>query len=215
MTNTFQVSRDIFELAEKPYSRLEAWLWLIANARWRSNCEIKRGQLETHYRSLAATWGWHRSRVDRFLRRLQTETKIETNSETKSIRITLCNYDKYQFGRDETETNSETKIETLKKQDINRLKQKKESSTSNSHDFEIFWGAYPKPRNGGKEKARQQFENLVKAGEDPDGLVAAATRYADCQKVADGYIVHVFRWLRDKRFNDEPDKQQPKPVRWM
>lgn len=69
--------------------------------------------------------------------------------------------------------------------------------------FDLFWQAYPTPRRGGKDKARVEFEKQVKLGADPDFLIGAATEYGTSKEVGDGYVVHVFRWIRDKRFDDE------------
>ena len=119
--NYFFINRSVFGSdtslgPEKPYSNFEAWLWLIAHARWRDNCEVERGQIKTHYRSLATAWGWTLGKTQRYLQRLVADTRIETNSETKSITLTICNYDKYQAGSNETDTISDTISDTFKRQ---------------------------------------------------------------------------------------------------
>lgn len=101
---------------EKPFTRLHAWLWLIAHAAWcptqrrvgRKVVTLDRGQTATTVRELAKTWGWHRSKVERFLRMLRLEAMIrtragetiaettgETTSRTRITIITICNYSKF------------------------------------------------------------------------------------------------------------------------
>lgn len=94
----------------EPYSRAEAWCWLIENAAWKSRREniagqivdIERGQLASSVRYLGAAWGWPKTTVARFLAHLQSEVMIQmcsktgTGSGTGASLITICNYDKFQ-----------------------------------------------------------------------------------------------------------------------
>jgi hypothetical protein len=104
----FAVDRGIFEhplfADEKPYSRFQAWLWLLKEAAWKpraynikgTSVLLQRGQLVHSVRYLATAWGWSKSTVERFLGRLKTETMIGTDSGTGFLVITICNYDAYQ-----------------------------------------------------------------------------------------------------------------------
>lgn len=104
----FAVDRGIFDHPlfdeGRPFSRREAWLWLVAEAAWKPRptrvsgqiIELKRGQLAHSVRFMAAAWGWSKSAVDRFLGRLKTETMIGTDGGTGCGVITICNYDEYQ-----------------------------------------------------------------------------------------------------------------------
>lgn len=95
----------------KDGERFRAWFWLIANACWKEArvdvggriVELERGQLCYSIRYLADAWGWPRTNVDRFLRRLEadsmlhvTRSKTGTGGGTAPIIITICNYAKYQ-----------------------------------------------------------------------------------------------------------------------
>lgn len=94
---------DLFE-TDEPFTRREAWIWLIVEAAWKDRTKrvdgktvaVKRGQVAHSIRFMAEAWGWHRTRVDRFLRELKIETMIETETETGITIITICNYDEYQ-----------------------------------------------------------------------------------------------------------------------
>jgi hypothetical protein len=103
---------DIFGNAE--YSERDAWVWLIEAACWQpktvrikgTKITLERGQMTFAVRFMSDKWGWSKSRVDRFLKRLSAENMISTCSKIgttaghaagqgQSI-ITVCNYEKYQ-----------------------------------------------------------------------------------------------------------------------
>jgi len=115
----FAVNRKIFDhplFCSRPEWH-RAWEWLIAGAAYCDRTkrlssrlvELQRGQLATTVRALAEEWGWSKSNVDYFLRRLEdegmivrarTRTKSRTsfgtrNSHTATL-VTICNYDKFQ-----------------------------------------------------------------------------------------------------------------------
>lgn len=103
---------DIFGNAE--YSERDAWVWLIENAAWRetkarikgSGVFLERGQMSFAQRFMAEKWGWSKSRVDRFLKRLCAEGMISICSKNGATAgqgsgqgqsvITICNYAQYQ-----------------------------------------------------------------------------------------------------------------------
>src|SRR4029077_19478225 len=85
----FAVSRGIFEHTlfthgKRPYSRREAWEWLIAQAAWKPKghrhvygiAELNRGQLSFTKRELAGIWRWPATNVLCFLHRLRLEEMI-------------------------------------------------------------------------------------------------------------------------------------------
>ena len=71
--------------------------------------------------------------------------------------------------------------------------------------FEDFWKAYPK-RQGANPKAPAQklFAAALKAGADPQAIVAGARRCAeqDRDKIGTPYIPQAVTWLRDRRWED-------------
>ena len=96
------------------FSRADAWVWLIENACWKPSrtrikgetIELERGELSFSIRFLAESWGWSKSRVDRFLSDLRDEGMIETRSKNGTVKrhkagqgqsiISIVNYRKYQ-----------------------------------------------------------------------------------------------------------------------
>src|ERR1700743_2469353 len=107
-----------------PFSRAEAWLWLILAAafkdrtvpvlagRQRKMVRVSRGELTYSIRFLAEAWRWSTNRVQRFLSELQSDGSIETRTETGQTRIFLCNYDTYQAPLSMTETQTEARSDT-------------------------------------------------------------------------------------------------------
>lgn len=90
----------------EPFSRRDAWLWLIANAAWKDRrvnhkgkmIEMKRGQVLAGRSFLAETWGWSEKQVRNFLGQCMAESMIEkgqSNGHWANV-VTICNYDAYQ-----------------------------------------------------------------------------------------------------------------------
>lgn len=104
----FAVDRGIWDHpmfeSREPFSRREAWLWLVSSAVWkgktifvdRKRVTLGRGQLAFSVRFMADQWGWSKSSVARFLDVLKTETMIETQAGQSITIITICKYDEYQ-----------------------------------------------------------------------------------------------------------------------
>lgn len=104
----FAVDRGIWDhpvlQSRDPYSKREAWLWLLSAATWRAKAvfvdgkrvELKRGQLAHSIRFMAEQWCWPKSNVCRFLHTLKTETMIGTESGTGITVITISKYEEYQ-----------------------------------------------------------------------------------------------------------------------
>lgn len=105
---------------DEPFSRAQAWAWLVEEARWRPSrisiagktVELQRGELSHSIRFLAKRWGWGKGVVERFIGRLKTETLIETRTETGQLIISIRNYDEMQATRHESGTASGTLFET-------------------------------------------------------------------------------------------------------
>lgn len=117
-TGYFATDRGIFHhwVARNP-KRFKAWQWLIADAAFTPQgrrgswgvVHVERGELATSLRILASKWGWPRSNVECFLRRLIRDgmiTAYKTRTPTRTPNgshldhditiITICNYDSFQ-----------------------------------------------------------------------------------------------------------------------
>lgn len=144
-TGWYSMSRGWYDhpiFSDASFCEPMAWEWLISRATYLKSgalrcvagkeIRLQRGQLCDSVRYMAQAWGWTKSRVERFLKKLRRAAMIETHSETGHNIITICNYDKYQpnqmlsgttFGtqtgrlQDDTETNN--KKEKIDKKDNN------------------------------------------------------------------------------------------------
>jgi hypothetical protein len=101
---------------DKPFNRGWAWVYLIADAAWRTEQRrvgripiiLERGQTAASQRVLAKAWGWHPAKVQRFLGTLKRDGMIRTmvpdaiaDATSDALRrsrvtvITICNYSKF------------------------------------------------------------------------------------------------------------------------
>jgi len=81
------------------FSRVEAWIYLMLNANGKEiifdgkPILIKRGQLLTSQRQLAARWGWGKTKTRDFLKICQNHYhSIKVSSDRKKSIITILNY---------------------------------------------------------------------------------------------------------------------------
>lgn len=89
----------------RSFSRREAWLWMLSEAVWKprrvrltgATITLERGQFAHSIRFMAKAWRWEKTKVERFLSDLKTETMIATDTATGQTITTICNYDRYQI----------------------------------------------------------------------------------------------------------------------
>jgi hypothetical protein len=107
--------------ADEPFSRAQAWAWLIENAAWKDGVTVRRrgqpvvlerGQLSTSLRALADAWRWSKSKVDRFLADLETAHMLGQSAGHNGAVLTVQNYAKYQASDASCETLAETQVGT-------------------------------------------------------------------------------------------------------
>lgn len=131
MSGVFAVHRGVFEhpiFAPEPFTETQAWIWMLSAAAWKDTrvrvgstvYDLKRGELVFATRFLAERWRWNHSRVVRFLKKLKTETMVDTLATRDATRITICKYEEYQFGGNADETPTETQTETETKRQRNK-----------------------------------------------------------------------------------------------
>jgi hypothetical protein len=93
-----------------PYSRRDAFEWLVAQAGYGTRdiglpgriVRLERGQLCHSLRHMASVWRWTEAKVRRFLARLQAEGMIRTHAEAGQTIVALVNYDRYQPRTDDS-----------------------------------------------------------------------------------------------------------------
>ena len=101
---------------DRPFDKFHAWVWMIQRANYKPIVlkidgqfkKLKRGQFHTSERHLAKKFKWSREKVRRFLRDLEVEKMITTDSTTNGTTITIEKYSIYQGGRTTNKTTNET-----------------------------------------------------------------------------------------------------------
>jgi hypothetical protein len=107
MSGTVNISRRIWHdtaFKDEPFTEREAFIWIVMEASYKGRekrvgkfvVELSRGQLATSVRFMCVAWNWSKSKVDRFLKRLEKRDMIGTSSGTGINVITVCKYDEYQ-----------------------------------------------------------------------------------------------------------------------
>jgi len=107
VSGTVNISRNIWHdtaFKPEPFTEREAFVWIIMEASYKTRekrvgnitVDLARGQLATSVRFMCEAWDWSKSRVDRYLKRLEKRDMIGTDSGTGINVITVCKYDDYQ-----------------------------------------------------------------------------------------------------------------------
>jgi len=210
-----------------PYCRCAAWVWLVEEAAWaprRRNIkgrtvELRRGQLTTSTRFLAAAWGWPETTVRRFLTRLKTDAMIGAESGAGQLVITICNYDKYQALPDQGGAVDGAASGAEAAQKRRKLEGRKERNTltvdQTAMRFQEFWRAYPsrEPHANPNKPAHAKFDVAVKGGTDPEVIIRGAENYAAYvrQEGTDPkYVAQAVTWLSQKRWTDYQAAPEPR-----
>jgi hypothetical protein len=117
LSGCFTISRCLWDDAafqDEPFSEREAWVWMIAEAKWKPQekrvgsavVQLDRGQLAHSTRFLSDAWKWSHSKVRRFLERLENRHMIQRATDTGLSVITICKYNEYQLSPDQSGTAS-------------------------------------------------------------------------------------------------------------
>lgn len=98
----------------REFSKAEAWIDMIMDARHSETpgrvmignmvVVCNRGEIIKSLDTLSRRWNWNKSKVRRFLDSLQSMNQIRHANETKTTRITICNYDTYNPLRHDDDT---------------------------------------------------------------------------------------------------------------
>jgi hypothetical protein len=109
----FSVARDIWDHpvlnADEPFTRREAWMWLVSAAAWKpykhGDCgriaSLERGEFCHSIRFLERKWNWKSGRVERFLNVLEKHDMIRDTSRDGSKVYLISKYNEYQLGEAE------------------------------------------------------------------------------------------------------------------
>ena len=210
----------------EPFTRALAWCWLIEHAAWSDTTQsvgrhfvrVHRGQLAVAVRYLAEAWGWSKSSVDRFLKRLESETMIGTQAGTQFTIVTICNYDRYQSSAEDGGTLVGTEVGTRPGHDRDKEEEKKEGKNDSHPElfceeaiptpaanldamFEQWWEMFPRYRRGSKGPARKKWLAIVRRkAATPDALLDGMRRYLAAGYGDSHFACGAERWLNDERW---------------
>ena len=206
------------------------------------NIMLQPGQFRTGRKKIARDTGVEESKVNRLLKRYESEQQIEQQKSNKGTIITIKNWNDYQHNEHQDKqqmnikrTSTEHQMNTIQEGENERIKERdsvprkhidnatnRMSKSEVDDEFDRFWAEYPNKK--AKLKARAKFRAALNASEDtptPETLITAAKQYAKwCRHTGQeiGYIAHPTTWLNQGRWLDELDfnqnkpKQKPKPV---
>ena len=134
------IPRSLFDddaFPPEPYSRREAYIDLIQKACYEpkklpyKGCviELQRGQLAISVRTLAARWGWSKSKVETVLNEFAREERIGRKSDGVMSIISILNYDAFQKPMD---TNQDTNQDTNRDKNNNIITQQSNKNKKKS-----------------------------------------------------------------------------------
>ena len=197
----------------REFSKAEAWIDLIEQARWKDsttstmiNGEIirwGRGQLIASIRFLQQRWNWKSTKkVHRFVQLLSENDMIRLEKETATTRITICKYDTYQHVGNTTGNTKETP---------GKHRGNKTGITENNREdiniaFSDFWDAYGK-KVGSKRKAESKWNKLKDSEREyiMERLPGYVSSFSDKK-----YQPHPETFLNQRRWESE-DEMKPRP----
>lgn len=190
----------------EPYSKRDAFEWLIANACHKptavagigATIQLQRGQLSYSLRYIARAWRWDEAKVRRFLSRLSKEQMIVTETDAGMTRITVCNYETYQLPEKQTDA-AATQQRRSSDASPTQIRMNENESNNISSDAEEFYAAYP--RKVAKPKALRAYAAARKKA-DHATIMAGLERYKRT-KPAYADWAHPASWLNAERWADE------------
>ncbi len=171
------LSRKVFAhdfwLEDRPFSKFEAWLDLLQTARydkeettdWIAGKPIKygRGQLPASVRFLKERWNWgSNTKVEQFLKQLETRTMIKTEKGQGQTVVTICKYDDYNLTKENEKTAKGQQQRRKQGQEKDESNKDNKEEINTMLDFASFWLKY-QDKKGSKKKAEEKWKLLTVA----------------------------------------------------
>jgi len=226
----FAVDRAIWEhdylVDSAPFSRREAWLWLVSEAAWKPHrrriagktYELSRGQLAASMRFIASKWHWSEARVRRFLNGLKNEGMIDANTDAGLTVLTICKYDSYQRVSLPDEAKTEQSSDAGATQERRKVEGKEDKEIDccveidgfPADAFERFYERYP--HKVGKAAAARAFAAVQKQRRATfNALMIGLVTYVDT-KPPDRPWCNPATWLNQDRWADKPAFPQERRI---
>lgn len=178
MSGWFAVKRGITShpIFKKRPDRAFVWLWMLETAAYKDTRQdaggkpvaVKRGQVLTSFRQIEAATGVGIQVVRTLFKLLEDEHAINTDTSNGRLLVTICNYDKYQSSKDDSNTPANTAPTQRQhtKEQGNKGTSKEEAKASLSDkptvggpSFDKFWEIWPLGKIA-KKNAAKAFKKL-------------------------------------------------------
>jgi hypothetical protein len=91
--------KSLLILKAELFTEREAWYWLVTKS--------VDGKLACAIRDIASIWKWNKSKVERFLCKLKSNSLIDTEIVSRRLVIKMVDYNKYLFSSSQDNWNSE------------------------------------------------------------------------------------------------------------
>lgn len=213
---------------DKPFSKGQAWIDIILMANHEERnvgignqiIDVQKGSFITSMVKLGERWGWNKDKVSRYLKQLQSDAKVQLNTQQKCTVVTLVNWDFYQIERSDDETMMRRKCaddeKILRTNNTVTINNKQVTNNKNTLDhppadrtqndalFDAFWRAYP--RKIGKAAAMKSWKKIRMNEQLFHKIMTAveqAKHSAQWQQNNGQYIPHPTTWLNQGRWDDE------------
>lgn len=126
---------------EKPYDKARAWIDILLMVNHEKKkvllgtqlIDVDKGEKITSIRKLADRWGWSTTKVDSFLKMLESDKMIELKKDTKKTVIKVLNYANYQ---DRNKTEKDTEMTPERQQSDTEMTPKNTNNNDNNANNE-------------------------------------------------------------------------------
>jgi hypothetical protein len=206
----FAVDRAIWDhdylVDSTPFSRREAWLWLVSEAAWKPHrrrvagraFNLERGQVVASNRFIAGKWRWTEARVRRFLSGLKTEGMVDAKTDAGVTVLTIRNYDAYQRVSLPSDAKDKSELDAGATQDRRKVEDKEYKE-----DIVVEGGGFP----------LNAFEQFYERYPHKVGRPAAARAFAAAQKRTTFAVL--MQGLDDYIQTKPPDRPWCNPATWL
>lgn len=203
------------------FSKAEAWIDILMEVQHTTEptkvilgmtvLTCTRGESLKSLETWGERWGWHKSKVRRFLKLLVDNSMIELKNDTVTTRLKVCQYDEYQGERNANETQMKRKRnadETQMKTDNNVKNEKNENKEKYTPEFFTS-----------KEFHKMIFDSFPKYRLEPKDVFAYYPKIKDYEaskgKKYKDYVATTRNWVRAdiekgkyRTFIDDDEKER-------
>lgn len=141
---------------EKPYDKARAWIDILLMVNHEKKkvllgsqlIDVDKGEKITSIRKLADRWGWSTTKVDSFLKMLESDKMIELKKDTKKTVVKVLNYANYQ---DRNKTEKDTEMTPERQQSDTEVTPKNTNNNdnnANNDNKELFMPGADKSASG-------------------------------------------------------------------